>query len=503
MKVTQEKLPASQIGLEIEITPEMSKQAYEKTLQEFTRSANIPGFRKGKVPRQILIQRFGATRIKAAVIEELIESSLKQAIEQEKIDAIGNFQLRSAFEDLVSQFQPGSALTFSAAVDVPPNVTLKQIKGLSVKAEEVLYDSTKVDNTVEDYRQRASTLIPVEGRAAQAGDMATVDFKGMLKGNAEEDAEEEIPGGSAEDFQIELVEGKFIPGFIDGIIGMEQGETKEVSVQFPEDYPQETLASQNAVFTITLKELKEKELPELDDDFAQDVSEFETMADFRQSIETRFQEEAAEKTKGNKEQALLEALVEQIEVDLPETLVNREVDYMITQTAMQLSNQGMDVKRLFTPEVIPQLRERSRDEALLRLKRTLAMGEVAKQESIIVDDAAIEAKSQEMLASFPDEEVDPERLRQVVQEDLLKEKILSWLEEHGTVELVPEGSLQPAAEEAEEEDDEMLAEEQSEDQSGAAAPSPEMEASADDDDEPAAAVDAAPDDDEKAASAKS
>lgn len=445
MKVTQEKLPASQIGLEIEVTSEMSRQAYEKTLQEFTRYANIPGFRKGKVPRQVLIQRFGSNRIKAAVIEDLIQDSLKQAIEQEKIDAIGNFELRSSFDELVKQYEPGATLVFSAAVDVPPDVQLSDYTGLQVKAEEVVYDPERVDKVLEDYRQRSSTLVPIEGRAAQMGDVAMVDFSGIIADTAEGEEPQEIPGGSAQDFELELAEGRFIPGFIDGIVGMTPGETKEVEATFPEEYPQADLAGKPAMFTVTLKELKERELPELDDDFAQEISEFETLAELRESLETRFKEEAEQKTKTNKQEAILNELAQRITVELPETLVKREVDYAITQTAMRLGEQGLDIKKAFTPELVSALREQARPEALTRLHRTLALGEVAKRESITVDETAIEERMQDILKDFADQgqDIDVERLRQVVEEDLLKEKILAWLEEHGSVELVPEGSLQP------------------------------------------------------------
>ncbi|GAB4385584.1 MAG: trigger factor [Elainellaceae cyanobacterium] len=454
MKVTQEKLPASQIGLEIEVTPEMSRQAYEKTLQEFTRHANIPGFRKGKVPRQVLIQRFGSNRIKAAVIEDLIQDSLKQAIEQEKIDAIGQFELRSSFDDLIAQYEPGSALTFSAAVDVPPEVELSDYTGIEVKAEEVTYDPERVEKVLADYRQRFSTLVPVEGRPAQMGDVAMVDFSGIIADETGEDGEpQEIPGGSAQDFELELAEGRFIPGFIDGIVGMEPGDTKEVTATFPEEYPQPELAGKPAVFTVTLKELKERELPELDDDFAQEISEFETLTELRESLETRFKEEADQKTKNNKHEAILNELVKHISVELPETLVKREVDYSITQTAMRLGEQGLDIKKAFTSEVISALREQARPEAIDRLKRTLALGEVAKKESLTVEKEAIDERVKEILNDFAEQsqEIDMERLRQVVEEDLLKEKILGWVEEHGSVELVPEGSLtpEPSPEEAE------------------------------------------------------
>ena len=475
MKVTQEKLPASQIGLQIEVTPEMSQQAYDKTLQEFTRSVNIPGFRKGKVPRQVLIQRFGSERIKAAVVEDLVQNSLKQALEQEKIDALGNFELKSSFEDLVAQYQPGAALSFSAAVDVPPTVVLKEYTGLTVQAEEVKYDPTRIESTLEDYRKRSATLVPVEDRPAEEGDLATVDFKGRLTAADTPEGEEppEIPGGSAEDFEIELLEGRFIEGFIDGMIGMKPGETKEVQAQFPEGYPQADLAGKPAVFTVTMKELKARELPELDDDFAQEVSEFETLEELRQSLEKRFQEEADRKTKDNKQEALLNELVNHIEVELPETLVKREVDHSITQTAMQMSQQGMDVKKMFTPEIVDMLRQQARPEAIKRLMRTLTLGEVAKAHSIKVEAAEVDAKVAELIEGQSTEGVDMQKLREVVEEDLLKDKIIDWLEQNNTVELVPEGTLKKD----EDDEDLELSEEDPTEETSAAEETIEVEAS--------------------------
>ena len=442
MKVTQEKLPASQIGLEIEIPPEKSQQTYEQVIQKFARSANIPGFRKGKVPRQILLQRLGLAQIKAAALEELVQSGITEAIKQSEIQVIGQPQLRSSFEDLVNQYEPGKQLTFSAAVDVQPEVNLAQYSGLKVQAEEVKYDPASVEKVLEENRTEMATLIPVEGRAAEVGDVAVVDFKGHLVSEGEESGvSEEIPGASATDFQVELSAGRFIEGFVDGIVGMNPGETKEVSAKFPEDYPQKDIAGKAAVFTVTLKELKEKELPELNDDFAQEASEFETLAELRTSLESRFQTEAERKTKANKEQALSDELLKHVEVDLPETLISQEVDAMLTQTAVQLSNQGIDVKKLFTPESIPQLRERSRPEAIERLKRLLALQEVAKRESIQLEPGVVEARVKELMAQYAGKDIDVDRLREVVAEELLTEKIMNWLEENATVELVAEGSL--------------------------------------------------------------
>ncbi|MFM9159362.1 MAG: trigger factor, partial [Dolichospermum sp.] len=300
MKVTQEKLPASQIGLEIEITSEITKQKYEQVIKDLTKTVNIPGFRKGKVPRQILVQRLGATRVKATALEEIIQEGIEQAIKQEAISAIGQPQLRSAFDDLINNYEPGKPLIIAAAVDVVPEIKLNKYTGLEAKAEEIQYDPSRVDTVIDEQRDKLATLVPVEGRAAQIGDMAVIDFKGVIAKAEGDDPDSEpkpIPGGEGTDFQVELQEDKFIPGFVLGIVGMNPGETKEVAAQFPEPYGNEELSGKAALFTITLKEIKTKELPELDDDFAQEVSEFETLEELRASFTQMYQKEEEDKTR--------------------------------------------------------------------------------------------------------------------------------------------------------------------------------------------------------------
>ncbi len=444
MKVIQEKLPASQIGLEIEITPEKTKHTYEKVINNFASTANIPGFRKGKVPRQILLQRLGANRVKAAALEELIQDGIEQALKQEEIQVLGQPQLRSSFEELIKNYEPGKPLIFSAAVDVEPELSLGEYTGLQVVAELVKYDPQQVENVLESKRQQVATLIPVEGRPAQIGDIAVVDFKGFLAKSEGEDETAELqplPGGEGTDFQVELQEDRFIPGFVTGIVGMNPEETKEITAQFPVPYVNEGLAGKGAIFTVTLKDLKEKELPELNDDFAQEVSDYETLAELRSSLEERFMKEAEEKTASNKQQALLSELLKQVEVDFPETLVQQEVDTILTQTAIQLSQQGVDVKQFFTQDMITQLRRRSRGEAVDRLKQSLTLQEITKRESIVVSREEIEAKFLELKQEYSGQEFDAERLRTAVETELLTGKIINWLLEHSTIELVPEGSL--------------------------------------------------------------
>jgi len=447
MKVIQEVLPDSQVGLEIEIPAEMSQKTYDKVLQQMMRTINIPGFRKGKVPKPVFLQRIGIPQFKAAVLEELVQSAVDQAIKQEEIDAIGNYQLKSDFDALLSQYEPTQGLTLQISVDVPPRVTLKQYKDLTVQAEEILPDLEQVDKTLERYQSNLATLIPVEDRPSKMGDMAVIDFVGKVQDESGE--WEAFEGGSAEDFQVELSEGRFIPGFIEGIAGMSLEETKDLEIPFPDDYSQPDLAGKPALFSITLKEIKEKELPELDDDFAQEVSEYETITELRASLEERYTKEATDRTQTNKNEALINALVEHLDAEIPNTLIQREVDFLLTQTIMQFSRQGIDVNKLLTREIVDNMRKQARPEAVDRLKRTLALGEVAKQEGISVDDDALEAKVEETMAEIEDvNQIDPERLVQVLKEELLQEKILTWLEGVNTVELVPEGSLKKADEEA-------------------------------------------------------
>ncbi len=453
MKVTQERLPESQVGLNIEIAPEASRNAYEKMVQNLSRSSNIPGFRKGKVPRQVLLQRIGNERIKAAALEELIQKSLQEAIEQESIEALGQPNLRSDFEELLGQYNPGDAITFSVAVDVPPTLELADYTSLSVKAEEVVYQPEKVDDFIEQRRQQKADLVPVDDRPAQMGDVAFVDFKGTLTAVGEEG--KEIEGGSATNFQVELVEGKLIPGMVEGIAGMKPEETKEVAVTFPDDYPQEDLAGKPAVFSITLNELKTQELPELDDDFAQDVSdeEFETMAAYRESLEQQFKEQAENQTKSNINEAIADALLEQNTIDLPESKIQEEVTNVLTKTLMQMQQMGLDVRKLFNSDNVPMLRDNARPEAITNLKKSLIIQEIAKKEGLEPDEAAINAKIAEIRPELAGQEVDEDRLNTMVTEDLLSENTYNWLRDKAQVELVPEGSLSKDEEESEDEEE--------------------------------------------------
>ncbi|WP_299493608.1 trigger factor [Acaryochloris sp. IP29b_bin.137] len=450
IKVKQEKLPGSQISLEIEISPEQSRQAYEQVITKFMRSANIPGFRKGKVPRQVILQRFGADQLKASALEDLVQKNFEAAVKQEEIEALGNVQFRSSFDDLAVQFEPGQPIVFTVSVDVSPEVTLQKYQDFKVTAEKVEYDAAKVDEVLEEHRSSNATLVPVEDRAAAAGDVTLVDFESRFLPSESDDAdaEGETPEGeSVQDFKLELVKGKFLDDLIDGIIGMQIGETKDIAVTLPQEYFQDELAGRSAEFTVSLKDIKAKELPPLDDDFAQDVSEFSTLAELRQFLEEQYQQEAQDSTDANVEEALLEALIEELDVDLPESMIDDELNVMIRETLSRLQSNGLDINKLVTKEMLAEMKERMRSDAIPRLKRTLALAEVAKAESIEVEAEAIEDRCQEILKDLQGQEIDRDRLEAVVEDELLHKRVVSWLTEHSSVDFVEPKSAEEEAEE--------------------------------------------------------
>jgi len=423
--------PGSRIALELAVPAQRSTAAYEKALDSLSRTIRLPGFRKGKVPRAVLLQQIGPLRIRATALEELVDAAFREALDQQKdsVAAIGRPELSEGFEAVLERFEPGQTLSFTLELDVEPTPSLKSTKGLKAEAETVSYDPARVDELLDQSRRQMATLVPVEGRAAQSGDVAVLSFSGIYADNGEA-----ISGGSSDAMEVELEEGRMIPGFIEGVIGLEIGATKTVDCQFPESYPQEDAAGRAARFTITLKELKGRELPALDDAFAQQASDKQTLAELRSDLETRLKDDAERRSKANRHNALVEALVEQLEVELPETLVQQEIRNLIEQTAGQIAEQGMDVKKLFTPDLVRSLMDTSRPEAEQRLRRSLALKALADAEGISIEDEALEAKVKEISRGLSQQgNIDPQRLRQAVADDLLQEKLLDWLESNSTI----------------------------------------------------------------------
>lgn len=429
LKVKTSPRPASRVALEVAVPGGRSQASYDAAVEKLSRSVRLPGFRKGKVPRPVLLQQIGPLRIRATALEELVDSVWRDALAQEKIEALGSPELSEGFDTLLERFNPGEELTLTLELDVEPTPKLKATKGLVAEAEAVAYDPARVDELIEQSRKQLATLVPVEGRPAAGGDVAVVSFAGTFTDNGEA-----ISGGSGDALEVELEEGRMIPGFVEGILGQAVGETRTISCTFPEEYPQEEARGRGASFVITVTELKARELPALDDAFAQQASDKQTLAELREDLEARLQEDAERRARGNRHDALLKALVAELEVELPETLIQREIRSLIEQTASQIAQQGMDIKKLFTPELVRSLQESSRPEAEERLRRSLALKALAAAESIELEAKEVETKLRELSRGLNEgANIDPARLREAVSEDLLRDKLLEWLESHSTL----------------------------------------------------------------------
>lgn len=421
--------PGSRVALEVAIPGGRSQASYDAAVDKLSRSIKLPGFRKGKVPRPVLLQQIGPQRIRATALEDLVEAAFRDAVSQEMVAAIGRPELTEGFEVVLERFEPGSALTITLELDVEPTPKLKSTKGLKAEAEAISFDPARIDELIEQSRKQLATLVPVEGRPAASGDVAVLSFSGIYV-----DSGEAISGGSSDAMEVELEEGRMIPGFVEGVIGMAIGASKTIDCQFPDTYPQEDAAGRQSRFEISLKDLKCRELPALDDAFAQQASDKATLAELRADLETRLKDDAERRAKASRHDALLAALVQELEVELPETLVQQEIRNLVEQTAGQIAQQGMDVKKLFTPDLVRSLMDTSRPEAEERLRRSLALKALAAAEAIEVEAKELETKIKEISRGLSQQgNIDPERLRLAVADDLLRDKLLEWLEANSTI----------------------------------------------------------------------
>ncbi len=431
LKVKTSSKPNSRIAVEVEVSSDRCKNSYNEALNKLSRSISIPGFRKGKVPRAVVIQQIGVKRIQASALESLLQKVWTEILDQEGIEPLCEPELEDGFETILENFNPEEILTLKLETDIYPNPTLKKSSGLTAEVETLKFDPNKVDELIEESRNQLATKVPVSDRAAKKGDIALVSFKGSFS-----DDGSEIEGGSADSIEIDLKEGRMIPGFIEGVIGMNINENKILKCEFPKDYHQEDAKGRKAEFNVTLEDLKIKELPELNDDFAKQASDKENMAELRSDLEKRLKEDNDKKQIKNRQDSLLDSLVKELEVELPKSLIDQEVRLIVEQTAQNFAQQGIDVKSMFTPELVKSLMESSKGEAEKKLRQKLALNALAKSENIEVSESEINSKLKELEAEIKlskEKNIDTDRLKEAITDDILQEKLFAWLEENNIV----------------------------------------------------------------------
>lgn len=421
------------MGLDIEIPGNVSQSTYDRVLNNFLRKAAIPGFRKGKVPRKILIQQIGPERIKYAALEELLETHIKAAIAQEKVSFLGNVSLTSDFDVLMETFEPGQVFHVKIAVDVLPEIAItpEQYTELTIGYRSKTYDPTDVDQILLNQQKERATLIPIEGdRPAQGEDIVLVDFSAVDKETGEvlEDAQ-------GEDVQIDLSETNFLPDFQAAIVGMTVGETIEVDVTFPEDYQEEAFANSTATFTIILNEIKERELPPLDDAFAQDCSEFDTLEELREVLEERTQKAVEDENRQAKESAILSKLLEGIDFEVPEVLIKEETQRRIQQLLNRLEEQGMKMPKSLSTDMQKNLEQGLRGVSVEAVQKDLLLEEIAHQESIEPDPKEVEEQVELVLKALGKKSASRERVHGIMADELRKRAVVDWLIEKNHLEI--------------------------------------------------------------------
>lgn len=371
-----EKQEKSTVELVIEIGAEEFEAAVQKAYLKQRGKIMVPGFRKGKAPRKVIEGMYGSGVFYEDAINEIYPQAYADAVEQEKLDAVAWPKV-----DIVSVGKEG--LTFKALVTVRPEVKLGEYKGLTAEKEEVKITDEDIDNELKPYINRATRMVTVE-REAQNGDTVVIDFEGFLDGKP-------FDGGKGEGHSLELGSGSFVPGFEEQLVGTKAGDEKDLDITFPEDYHAD-LAGKAVVFKVKVHEVKEKQLPTVDDEFAKDVSEFDTLADFKKDLADKLTERRENQAKQAFEAAILEQVMSNMEVEIPDAMVEFEADNLVNDMAQRIQAQGIPFEQYLamTGMNMDMMREQAKAAALERVRRDLALNAVIAAENIQISDEELE-----------------------------------------------------------------------------------------------------------------
>ncbi len=380
MSYTVEKISGNQVRIKFTVDQEKFDAAMQKAYLKLRGRISIPGFRRGKAPRKLIENMYGESVFYDEAVDQLFPGVYGDAVEAEKIETVDRPELEE-----ITQIGSGKDLAFSVKVFVRPEITLGDYKGL--KADRFAHTVTdeEIQNRIDQDVQKATTTQEVTDRALEKGDIANLDYAGEVDGTA-------FAGGTAKGQTLEIGSGTFIPGFEDQMVGMQIGEDRDLKVTFPEQYQAEELAGKEAVFHVTLHSIQTKVKPALDDDFASDVSEFSTFDDYRADIAAKLQKTADENADTEAENTLVQAAVDAADCDIPEAMVNTELDSMMREMGMRMAYQGIRMEDFlrYTGQTEEQLRESRRSEALNRVKMQLVLEAIGKAEDIQVSDEEID-----------------------------------------------------------------------------------------------------------------
>ncbi len=390
MKVTAEKIDNQQVVLEIEVEAAEVEKATEKAYKRIANKVNIPGFRKGKAPKKIVEQHVGKQAILDEAFDIVAPKAFNDALDEQKIDPVTRPQIE------VVTLEEGKNLVFKATVTPKPEVALGEYKGLKVEKEAVEVKDEEVDKQIEQMRDRQGKMVDApEGAEVKSGDFTTLDFKGFVDGEA-------FDGGEGKDYPLQIGSNSFIPGFEDQLIGAKIGEQRDVNVKFPEEYHSKELAGKDAKFECTIRSIKSKELPALDDEFAKKASTFQTMDELKADIREKLTKNAEQKAENDRKSAAIQQATDNITVDIPAVMIDNRVTAMIQEMAMRLEQQGMKLEQYlqYAGTDIAKIREDYRETAEKNVKTDLMLEAVAKAEEIKVEAADLDAEIGAMAAAY-------------------------------------------------------------------------------------------------------
>lgn len=393
-KTALEKLDNNKVKLTIHVGQDSFEEGMQKSYLKNRKSISIPGFRKGKVPRKVMEQYFGESILYEDAINEVFPPAYDQAVKETGIEPVDRPEL-----DIV-QIGSGQDFIFTAEVTVKPEVELGQYKGFEVDRVEYIVTDKEVEERIKQTLEQNARWVSVEDRPVKTGDRVILDYSGSIDG-------ELFEGGTAEKQNLEIGSGHFIPGFEEQMVGMELGEEKDLKVTFPEEYHAEELKGKEATFHVKLHEIKEKELPDLDDEFAKDVSEFDTLDEYRADIKQKLEKNAEERSNTELKNNLIDLAVNNAKVDIPDVMVDFELDNMLRDIDNQLRYNGLNIESYLkiANTSIDDFRAQYKDDAYNRVKTQLVIEAIGKAENIEVSEEDYE-KQYELLAKQYNQEVE-------------------------------------------------------------------------------------------------
>lgn len=375
--------------LTIEVEAAEVEKAIQKAYTKQKGKISVPGFRKGKVPRSLVEKMYGVEIFYEDAVNEMIPTAYSEAAEQSELEIVSRPKI-----DVVT-IKSGENFEFTAEVAVKPEVELGEYKGIEVEKKEVTVSDEEIQEEIDKTREQNSRMITVEDRAVQDGDITKVDFEGFVDGVAFE-------GGKGTDYPLTIGSHTFIDTFEDQLIGKNIGEETEVNVTFPEEYQAEELKGKPAMFKVTVKEIKYKELPELNDDFVQDVSEFNTVDEYKADVKAKITERKENEVKAEKEDAVIAKIIDSAKMDIPEAMVEFQVENMLDDYARRLQQQGLSIEQYmqYTGMTVDKMKEQMEPQAQKRIQSRLVLEAVAKAENIEVTDDDMNKEIEEMAKAY-------------------------------------------------------------------------------------------------------